>query len=470
MIYGCSFLIIVNITKPKFYKMSFKPTTSKKHYHLFDEEQIDHMYFDISPAGEIDANKYSLYNFTGDPKLEYAEWDSRMDMMNSWFSDMKTNERFLYERESINGSKVVSKIIDPVTKEVREMLNFASNDYLNLTQDPRVLEKVTAIAPYYGAGAGGVPLLSGSMNIIKQLQEKIAEMKGMEQAIVYSSGYGANIGTISGLLGHRDVAIYDMFAHASLIDGSKGSNKKFFSHNDPASLEKVLKNIQNKYINKLVVVDGVYSMDGDICNLPEILDIAHYYGAWVLVDEAHATGVIGKTGKGTLEHFGLEGKVDIITGTLSKAVGSVGGYVAASSRLINYLKYTSRSYMFSTSPFIGSVVSSLEALNLISNQEAGMDKLWENIHYVKNKLLKAGFNIGNAETAIFPIIIGDDNKVKEMTYRLHLKNIFVNPVPYPAVPRKLTRVRMTITAGFSIEQLDYTLNQIEEIGKELNII
>lgn len=170
-----------------------------------------------------------------------------------------------------------------------------------------------------------------------------------------------------------------------------------------------------------MVVDGVYSMDGDICNLPEILDIAHYYGAWVLVDEAHATGVIGKTGKGTLEHFGLEGKVDIITGTLSKAVGSVGGYVAASKRLINYLKYTSRSYMFSTSPFIGSVVSSLEALNLISKQEAGMDKLWENIRYVKDRLLKAGFNIGNAETAIFPIIIGDDNKVKEMTYLLHQK-------------------------------------------------
>lgn len=134
--------------------MSFNPTPTKKHYHLFEEEHIDHMYFDISHVGEIDANKYSLYNFTGDPKLEYAEWESRLDMMNSWFSDMKTKERFLYERESINGSKVVSKIIDPVTKEVREMLNFASNDYLNLTQDPRILEKVTAIAPYYGAGAG----------------------------------------------------------------------------------------------------------------------------------------------------------------------------------------------------------------------------------------------------------------------------------------------------------------------------
>ncbi len=450
--------------------MSENLKNPKKHYHLFDDENLDHLYFDISKNGEIDANKYSLYNFTGDPKLEYAEWDSRMDMMNSWFTDMKSQNRFLYERESLNGSKVISKVVDPETGEVREMLNFASNDYLNLTQHPRIWEKVKELSPQYGGGAGGVPLLSGSMNIIKQLARKIADMKGMESAIVYSSGYGANYGTISGLLGHRDVAIYDMFAHASLIDGSKGANKKFFQHNDPASLEKVLKNNQNNYINKLVVVDGVYSMDGDIVKLHEILDIAHYYGAWVLVDEAHATGVIGKTGRGTLEHFGLEGKVDIITGTLSKAVGSIGGYVAASERLINYLKYTSRSFMFSTSPYIPSVVASLEALNLITEQKAGMDKLWENIKYVKERLTTAGFNIGNAETAIFPIIIGDDNKVKEMTYRLHQKNIFVNPVPYPAVPRKLTRVRMTVTAGFSIEQLKYTLDEIESIGRDMGII
>jgi len=450
--------------------MTLIPTPSRKHYHLFDEEQIDHMYFDISAAGEIDANKYSLFNFTGDPKLEYAEWESRMDMMNSWFSDMKKSNRFLYERESIDGSKIISKVVDPETGDIREMLNFASNDYLNLTQDKRIWEKVKEVAEQYGGGAGGAPLLSGTMRVIKELQEKIATMKAMEASIVYTSGYAANVGTISGLLGHKDIAIYDMFSHASLIDGSKGSNKKFFAHNDPASLEKVLKSVQNKYINKLVVVDGVYSMDGDICNLPEILDVAHYYGAWVLVDEAHATGVIGKNGKGTVDYFGLEGKIDIVTGTLSKSVGAVGGFVAASQKLINYLKYNSRAYMFSTSPYLPAVSASLEALKLIEKNEAGQDKLWENIQYVKNRLLSAGFNIGNAETAIFPIIIGDDNKVKEMTYRLHLKNIFVNPVPYPAVPRKLTRVRMTITAGFSIEQLDYALKQVEEIGKDLNII
>ncbi|SMG29769.1 glycine C-acetyltransferase [Marivirga sericea] len=450
--------------------MSFNPTSSRKHYHLFDDENIDHMYFDISPAGEIDANKYSLYNFTGDPKLEYAEWDSRMDMMGSWFSDMKKSNRFLYERESIDGSKVVSNVIDPETKTVKEMLNFASNDYLNLTQDKRIQAKVIEAIEQYGGGAGGAPLLSGTMSIIRELQEQISSMKAMEASIVYTSGYAANIGTISGLLGHKDIAIYDMFSHASLIDGSKGSNKKFFAHNDPASLEKVLKNVQNKYINKLVVLDGVYSMDGDICNLPEILDVAHYYGAWVLVDEAHATGVIGKNGKGTIDYFGLEGKIDIITGTLSKSVGAVGGFVSASQKLINYLKYSSRSYMFSTSPYLPAVAAALEGLKLIANNQAGQDKLWNNIQYVKARLLSAGFNIGNAETAIFPIIIGDDNKVKEMTYRLHQKGIFVNPVPYPAVPRKLTRVRMTITAGFSEDQLDNALNKIEETAKELSII
>lgn len=450
--------------------MLLDPNESRKHYRLFDEDQIDHMYFDISPEGEIDANKYSLYNFTGDPKLEYAEWESRMDMMNSWFLDMKRSNRFLFERESIDGSKVISKVVDPETGDIREMLNFASNDYLNLTQDKRIWKEVEKVVAQYGGGSGGAPLLSGSMRIIKELQQQIASMKAMEASIVYTSGYAANVGTISGLLGHKDIAIYDMFAHASLIDGSKGSNKKFFAHNDATSLEKVLKSVQSKFINKLVVVDGVYSMDGDICNLPEILDVAHYYGAWVLVDEAHATGVIGKNGKGTVDYFGLEGKVDIITGTLSKSVGSVGGFVSASQKLIDYLKYNSRSYMFSTSPYLPSVAAALEALKLIEKNEAGQDKLWENIQYVKSRLLKAGFNIGMAETAIFPIIIGDDNKVKEMTYRLHQQNIFVNPVPYPAVPRKLTRVRMTVTAGFSKEQLDFALNQIEEVGKELDII
>lgn len=451
-------------------ELSAAEEVKKRHYHLFEDDHIDHMFFEISENQEIDANKYSLYNFTGDPKLENALWESRMDMMISWFNDMKAKNRFLYERESLNGAKVLTKVKDPETGEIREMLNFATNDYLNLTQDKRIWQKVVERSEEIGGGAGGVPLLSGTISIVKELADTIARMKGQESAIVYSSGYGANYGTISGLLGRKDVAIYDMFAHASLIDGSRGANKKFFSHNDPKSLEKVLKSAKNEYLNKLVVVDGVYSMDGDIVNLPEILDMAHYYGAWVLVDEAHATGVIGKTGKGTLEHFGLEGKVDIITGTLSKAVGSVGGYVAASEKLVNYLKYTSRSFMFSTAPFIPSAVASLEALNLISRGEANKEKLWENINYVKNRLLNAGFNIGNAETAIFPIIIGDDNKVKEMTYRLHQKNIFVNPVPYPAVPRKLTRVRMTVTAGFSLEQLEYTMDQVEEIGREMGII
>lgn len=442
-----------------------------KAYHLFEEDHLDHLYFEISPDGEIDANKYSLYNFTGDPKLESAEWDSRIDMMTSWFKDMRSKNRFLYERQSQNGSKVLTKVKDPMTGQIKEMLNLASNDYLNLSQDPRIWDRIKKETVHYGSGgAGGVPLLSGSMDIIQELQDKIASMKGMEASIVYSSGYGANFGTISALLGRKDIAIYDMYAHASLIDGSKGSNKKFFQHNCPESLEKVLKSVQNNYVNKLVVLDGVYSMDGDIARLPEILDVAHYYGAWVLVDEAHATGVIGENGKGTLSHFNLEGKVDIVTGTLSKAVGSVGGYVTASEKLINYLKYTSRSFMFSTSPFIPSVIASLEALEMIDQNIAPMDKLWENIRYVKSRLLEAGFNIGNAETAIFPIILGDDNLVKEMTFRLHEKNIFVNPVPYPAVPRKLTRVRLSVTAGFSIDQLKYVMDSIEEVARELNIL
>jgi glycine C-acetyltransferase len=449
----------------------FGNNKEQKAFHLFEKDHIDHLYFEVSDNGEIDANKYSLYNFTGDPKLESAEWQSRIDMMDSWFKDMKSKKRFLYERQSQNGSKVLTKVKDAESGQIKEMLNFASNDYLNLSQSPRIWDRIKSDTVKYGAGgSGGAPLLSGSMDVIQALQDKVAEMKGMEASIVFSSGYGANLGTISALLDKRDIAIYDMFAHASLIDGSKGSNKKFFQHNNPESLEQVLKTVQNSYINKLVVLDGVYSMDGDIARLPEILDIAHYYGAWVLVDEAHATGVIGENGRGTLSHFNLEGKADIITGTFSKSVGSVGGFVAASSKLINYLKYTSRSFMFSTSPFIPSVIASLEALEMINDGSAPIDKLWANITYMKSRLLKAGFNIGKAETAIIPIIIGDDNLVMEMTYRLHKRNILVNPVPYPAVPRKLTRVRLSVTAGFSKVQLKYTMDNIEEVAYELGIL
>ena len=287
--------------------------------------------------------------------------------------------------------------------------------------------------------------------------------------MLFTSGYGANVGTIKALLKDNDVAICDMYAHASLMDGCSNTNKLYFKHNDMESLTVALKKAK-AYNNKLVIVDGVYSMDGDLAKLDEIVDLAHQYGAWVMVDEANATGVIGDEGRGSAEYFGLEGKIDIISGTFSKALGAVGGFVAGSREMITYLQVASRSYMFSTAPAMPVIAGVIEALNVIEDEPQLREKLWNNIAYFKHGLVEAGFNIGDSETAIIPLIIGDDFKVKEMTHRLHNAGIFVNAVPYPAVPKKLTRVRLSLTAGHTIEQLDTALREIIRVAKELRII
>lgn len=447
-----------------------KPYIDQKLYHLFDDNHLDYLIFETSNSGYIDADKYTLYNLTADKRIENALLDSRLDMMDSWLSDMKSKKHCLYARESLNGCKAVMKVRDPFDGSEREMINMASNDYLNLTQHPRIAEKVAEYVNIYGGGSGGSPMLNGTTSITKKLENKIATMKGCESAIVFSSGYGANIGAITSLLGKNDLALYDMFAHASLIDGGHQTNAKFFKHNDPESLKGVLDVLGDTFLNKIVMLDGVYSMDGDIAKLNEMLDIAHFYGAWVLVDEAHATGVLGEHGHGTMEHYGVQGKVDIVTGTFSKAVGAIGGYVCGSKKLTQYIQYSSRPYIFSTAPFVPSMVAAYEGLNIIEEDDTLRKKLFENINYTRKRLLKAGLDLGDSETAILPIIIGNDYKVKEMAYQLHKKNIYVNPVPYPAVPRKQTRVRLTVTAEFSIDQLDYALTQIEQVARNLEII
>lgn len=296
------------------------------------------------------------------------------------------------------------------------------------------------------------------------------KFKGCEDALIYTSGYGSNLGTISAILHEKDVAILDMYVHASIIDGCRNTNVEFFRHNNMDSLEKVLKKVKDKYNTKLVIVDGVYSMDGDIAPLDQIVEIAHAYGAFVMVDEAHATGVIGKNGRGTPEHCNVEGKVDIVAGTLSKALGAVGGFIATNKELVNYLHFYSRAYMFSTAPTPQATASLIEALNVIEEEPELRQRLWDNIRYFRENLLKLGFNLGNQQTAIFPIIIGDDYKVKEMCRELHEAGIYVNPVFYPAVPRRLSRIRMSITAGHTKEHLDRTLDVLEHLGKKYGII
>ena len=379
------------------------------------------------------------------------------------------NKHMHYKRIALNGSRPIREVYDMYTKQVRSMIYLASNDYLNLATHPKVVEAGQQALLKYGAGAGSVPLLGGSIDLHEQLEKKVAQFKGQEAAIIFTSGFGANNGVLSSLLGKNDLAILDMLAHASIIDGCKNTNMKFFLHNDLDSLEKILKTSQGKYNNVLIAVDGVYSMDGDIAPLDKLHELAKRYKAYLYVDEAHASGVIGANGRGTPEHFGLEGQIDFVAGTFSKALGGVGGFVATTKELAFMLNFFSRPYMFSTGMTPQVAASMLASMEVIEQEPHRREKLWSNIHHFKNGLESLGFTLENCETAIFPLIIGDDYKVKEAVRILHEMDVYVNPVLYPAVSFKKSRIRMSLMSEHTHAHLDEVLDKLEYVSNKLKI-
>ncbi len=415
----------------------------------------------------MDYKEISFADFYNVPDKDIM---ARAKMFKEYVDDVADKKHLQYRRVSMNGSEPVMRVLDRYTGKVKEMVYLASNDYLHMTKHPRTISAGRAALEKYGSGAGSVPLLGGTLDIHIELENKISKFKGCESAIIYTSGFGSNCGTLLSLLQEEDIAILDMLVHASIIDGCKSTNTKFFRHNDMESLEKVLARVKDKHRTKLIIVDGVYSMDGDIAPLDRIVELAKAYGAYVMVDEAHATGVIGSTGRGTPQHFNIEGKVDIVAGTFSKGLGGVGGFIASNNELIELLHFYSRPYMFSTAMTPQVTASLIEALDIIEDEPVHREQLWKNIQYFKENLLNLGFNLGDSETAIFPIIIGDDIKVKEICRRLHEADIYVNPVLYPAVPKKLARVRMSLMSAHTKEHLDKALNALESIGKEYGVI
>lgn len=415
----------------------------------------------------MDSRHMSLADFYN---IENADIMGRAKAFKEYIDDIAKNKHLQYRRVSIDGSGPVIKVTDPYSGKTREMVYLASNDYLNLTKHSKTIAAGKAALEKYGTGAGSVPLLGGTLDIHIELENKIARFKGCQSSIIYTSGFGSNCGTLLSLLGQEDTAILDMLVHASIIDGCKATNTQYFRHNSMDSLEKVLQKSKEKYRTKLIVVDGVYSMDGDIAPLDKIVELAKAYGAYVMVDEAHATGVIGETGRGTPQHYNIEGKVDIVAGTFSKGLGGVGGFIASNNELIELLHFYSRPYMFSTAMAPQVTGSLIAAVDVIEEESALRNQLWNNINYFKENLSGLGFDLGNSQTAIFPIIVGDDLKVKEMCRRLHELDIYVNPVLYPAVPKKLARIRMSLMSAHTKEHLDKALNALEVVGKEYKII
>ncbi len=353
----------------------------------------------------------------------------------------------------------------------REMGMYASYSYLGLVGHPRINAAAKAAVEMYGTGTHGVRMLAGTLTIHKELEETIAEFKGAEAAVTYTSGYATNLTAISTLLGRGDYVISDKLNHASIVDGCMMSGAKFlrFRHNDMEALENRLKQIPEG-ASKLVVVDAVFSMDGDIIDFPKMVTLCQQYGAWLMVDEAHSVGVLGKTGRGIEEHFGMEGTIDIKMGTLSKTIPSVGGYIAGKKELVNLLRHASRAYIFSAALPPAQAAAAKASFEVILDEPWRVEKLNANTSQFINGLKERGFDTLYTETAIVPVVCGSDEVAYTMTRMAQSQDIFVLPVVSPAVPPGLARLRATITAAHETDEIEHAMEIIEEAGKQIGII
>ena len=352
----------------------------------------------------------------------------------------------------------------------KKMLMLGSNSYMGLTNDPRVKRAAIEATEKYGSGCAGSRFLNGTLDIHIKLEERLAQFVDKEAALVFTTGFQTNLGTISALVGKNDYAVIDKSDHASIIDGCRLGFGKIvkFNHNNLKSLEDRLASCGPG--GKLIVIDGVYSMEGDIAKLPKIVELANKYGAALMVDDAHSIGVLGSRGNGTADHFGLADEVDIIMGTFSKSFASIGGFVASTNEVIEFLKHNARALIFSASPTPACTAAALAALDIIEKEPERREKLWDNTYKMLNTLKDMGFDTGVAETPIIPVIIGDTMLVFRFWRYLHDQGIFVNPVVSPAVPPKKGIIRISVMATHTTEQLDHALEIIHKGGKLLGII
>lgn len=352
----------------------------------------------------------------------------------------------------------------------KKVLMFGSNSYLGLTNHPKIIEASKKAIDKYGTGCAGSRFLNGTLDIHLELEKKLAEFVGKEDAITFSTGFQVNLGVISSIMGRNDYVLLDECDHASIIDGSRLSfSKSFkFEHNNTSSLEALLQKLPGSGI-KLIVVDGIFSMEGDIAKLDEIAGLAKKYNANIMVDDAHSLGVLGKNGNGTASHFGLTNQVDLIMGTFSKSFASLGGFVAADKITIEYLKHHARSLIFSASMTPASVASVLAALEIIKSEPERIEKLWSLTRHTISRLKSLGVEIGNTESPIIPIYIRDDFKTFQFTKLLMQKGIFVNPVVSPATASTSSLVRFSLMATHTIEQIDFAIDKIMENFRELQI-
>jgi glycine C-acetyltransferase len=363
------------------------------------------------------------------------------------------------------------------TFDGKRVINLASNNYLGLTTHPKLREAALVATKKYGVGSGAVRTIAGTMSLHMQLEEKIARFKNVEACVVFQSGFTANAGTVSAILGKEDFIISDELNHASIIDGARLSRAKIkvFRHKDTAQAEELLAEVKNEPGKKLLITDGVFSMDGDIGPLRALCEVAEKYGAIMMVDDAHASGVLGRNGRGTVDHFGMHGRVDVQVGTLSKAIGALGGYVCGTRDLIEFLYHRGRPFLFSTShpPSVAATCSA--AFDVLEQEPERIAVLWENTNYWKKELGALGFNIGGvntpaSETPITPIIIGDGKLTMEFSRALFDEGVLGTGIAFPTVPEGKARIRTIMTATHTHDQLDQALETLKRVGKRMGIL
>lgn len=405
---------------------------------------------------------YSLKDFELTLKKNATERAQDFQMYINQLKEFGCKSYWIASHTGIGATMEIEGINTPV-------IGFISNDYLGMSQRKETIAAGIEAIKKYGTGACAAQVIGGYLDIHQKLEKEIAAFVGQEDAILFSSGFGANAGILRALLGENDIALIDPYIHTSAMAGLKGTNVKRIGHNDLEYLEKVLNEVKDKYQTKLVIIDGVYSQDGDLSRLPEIVALCQKNDAMLMLDDAHGIGVMGATGRGTAEYFNLLGKVDIITGTFSKSFGCVGGFAAASKKIIQYLKFYADSNVFAAALTPQVTASILTALELIKVQPEIREKLWSNVNYLREKLIEKGFDIGKSVSPIFPIMIRDNKKVYEIAKMLQEKGIFTIAIVYPAVRTKEARLRVSVLATHEKDQLNTLISSLEEIDKTLKI-
>ena len=417
------------------------------------------------------------------PLSEPSDWSACRDVaggdlfgkVRAFGHHMSREERManlFFRRPVLSKTDSRVRILDPETGREREMIQMGSNSFLCLNADPRVIRASVEAAERYGCGTGAVSLYTGTTDLHLELERAIADFYVCEDCVLFPTGYAANNGAIAALAGEGDTLINDMFNHASIFDGCglSGARILTYLHGHVRHLKKVLSRSASGPGGVLVLTDGVFSMEGDLAPLDEIHALCREFGARLLIDEAHAVGVVGPTGRGTAEAFGLQGNIDVTVGTLSKAPAGIGGYVVGSKAVVDYLRFFARPYFFSTSLPAPTVAGLIEVFRILAEDPRPREALWENIRYMTGRLEEMGFDIGNTRSAIVPLIVGDESLLKPFAEDVHRAGILMNYVAYPAVPKKRGRLRMNLNARHTREDLESVLSVLEELGEKHGII